>query len=494
VGGVLWTTAANVGSRVLTIFSTFFLTRYLAPAVQGEVNLAYVFVSTAGAATGLGVGPYLAANPKEGRDTAFHGSVLILGVGVLACLACIATGPHVADWLHVPGMLPYVPGLALGHYLDRCGWVPRGLLVREMRFRALGLRATVGELTFAVCSVAFAYSGRGGFAIVYGNIARGAVNLALLFAVTSWRDYLLPCRLAWPTMVKLLRFGVPLTIASLFTVGAMTWDNSFMGWRFGEATVGIYNQAYRLAELPATSVGDHINDVLVPTFAQVDGPVARRRGFFRAASLMALVVFPMALGLGAIAPTLVHVFYPASYAGVGPYLVVLATLSISRSIGNLAGAFLQVVGRTRAFVLIDLILVVTVLGFMAILARWGSVWASAGVGIAFLISVVLTLRVLRPDGITPTATFLAVLRPLLACLPMVAVVLGLRYGLRPLALPGVVQLLAELLGGAAAYVAAAFAIAPKITRDFIELAMSTVRRRARKEPPGDQDAPAKTGG
>lgn len=485
--GFLWTTGANVGSRFLTIVSTFILTRFLAPEVQGEVNLAYVFVNTAGFATALGVGQYIAAHPEEGRETAFHGTIMVLAAGLLACLVCLTTGQSVSEWLKAPGMAQYIPGLVLSHYLERLGWMPRYILVRDLRFRVVGLRVAVGELAFASSSVMFAYLGWGGFAIVGGNLVRAVLGLLVLLVVTNWRDYLLPCRLALATASKVLRYGIPITIGNLFHVGAASWDNSFMGWKFGEATVGVYNQAYRIAELPATNVGEQINDVLVPTFARIDDKDQRRRGFFRAASLMALLVFPMALGLGALAPTMVEVLYPASYAGVEPFLIILATLSISRSIGVLAAGFLQVVKRTGVFMLIDAFLVVTVLGLMWFFSRWGANWSAVGVGIAFTCSVLLTIRALRPEGITIRAVLVAVLPPLLACVPMVAAVVGMRHLLLDLAVPGVVRMLAELATGAVVYVGSALLIAPKISRDFINLGMGVVRRRKARKATGDDE-------
>ncbi len=476
-GGFLWTSAANVGSRAITIISTFVLTRYLAPAVQGEVNLAFVLVGTTGAATTIGVSQFIAAHPKEGRATAFHGTVLVLLLGVISCLAAVASAGAVAGWLNTPGMVAYVPGMALAHYLDRCGWVPRAILVREMRFREAGLRTAIGEIVFAVTGVALARAGFGGDAIVGANLARGVAGLAFLAAVIDRRDYLEPCRLTLATMGKIFRFGLPITVAGLFAMGAMSWDNSFMGYRFGEATVGIYNQAYRLAELPATSVGDQINDVLVPAFARAKDAESRRRGFLRAASLMGMIVFPMALGLGAIAPTMVEVFYPKSYAGVAPFLVVLATLSIARSLGNLAGAYLQVVERTRSFIVIDAVLVVTVLGFMALLAHLGAVWSAIGVAVAYFVMLLLTLSVLRPEGIPLGAVGAAVWRPLLACAPMIAIVLGMRYWLSTMDVPALPRLLIELVCGALAYAATVALIARKITRDLIDLAVNAARKR-----------------
>lgn len=485
-GSLFWVTAASAGARVITIGSTFLLTRFLSPAVQGEVNLAYVFVNTVGISTAVGASQYVASRPREGRDTAFHASVLVLGTGLLAAVVCFFFANFVGHMLKVGGMSAYVPGLLVAHALDRITWVPRALLVRDMRFRTLGLRVAAGEIAYACSSVAFASLGLGGGAIVDGNIVRSLVGLVYMLAVTDLRDHLSPSLPRLATFGRILRFGLPLTVSQLFRLGATTWDNSLMGYRFGGAVVGIYNQAYRLAELPATAFGDPCNDVLVPTFARLTDRAMRRDGFVRAVSLLGLVVFPMACGLGVIAPTLVEVFYPPAYAGVAPFLSTLAVLGIVRAVTSLAGASLQVAGRTQSFIAIDAALLVTLLGTMAILSRWGPGAASLGVGVGFLVSLSLTLRALRPEGIAITASLRAIARPLLACAPMIAAVLSLRIGLCALKIPAFARLLAELLTGALVYTGVALATAPALSRDFLSLVRSLTRRAAATTPPRDR--------
>ena len=73
LSGFLWTTGANISSRVVTIVSTFILTRFLAPELQGEVNVAVAIVALLSSASAFGVGQYIAAHPKETRGVVFHG-------------------------------------------------------------------------------------------------------------------------------------------------------------------------------------------------------------------------------------------------------------------------------------------------------------------------------------------------------------------------------------------------------------------------------------
>lgn len=480
--GFIWTTAANLGSRFITLISTFILTRFLAPELQGEVNLAVVFVASVGAATTLGVGQFVTANPKEGRETAFHGSMLLIGAGLVGVVVCLLSAHQVAGWLKVPAMAQYVPGLVVSHMLDRMGWMQRSILLRDLRFRTFGFRVAIGEITYAFSSVLLASLDWGGDAIVAGNIARAAVSLGFLLVVTDFREYLTPFKLRAAILGRILRFGVPITVAGFFHVGATNWDNSFMGYRFGPATVGVYNQAYRLADLPVSTLGDQINDILIPTFARLDA-ASRVRGFLRATALLSLLVFPVAAGLSVVAPTLVSVFYPPSYAGVAPFLIVLASLSMFRAIGNLAGAMLQVVNRTQVFAFIDLLLVVMVLGSMALLAPLGAVASSCGVGVAFTASVLLTVRALNPEGITVRAVAAAISRPFLACVPMVAAVLGARAVMGDVA--PALRLGAEVGVGVVSFAVSAFLIAGPVARDFIKVGRATMQRR-RGQP--DEDA------
>jgi lipopolysaccharide exporter len=475
--GFLWTTLANVGGRLVTIVSTFFVARFVLPFDQGEFNSAFVIVYTASNATQLGVQQYLAANPESGRQVAFHGGVLTLGAGLIGCALVLAFGGPIANVIGSPGIAHYIPGLVAAHMIERVGWLPRNVLVRDMQFRKVGMRAFVGEVTFAGVSVALAARGWGGDALLVANLVRAVVGLVYLVSVTSWREYLEPCRLKLETFRSMLRFGAPISVSMLFHYGATTWDNLFIAWRFGPATTGLYNQAYKLAELPATYIGEQINDVLVPTFARVSDPEARARGFLRAASLMALVVCPLAVGLGSVAYTAVQTFYPPTYAGVAPFLAVLASLSMFRSIGVLSAGLLQVVGRTRILAVIDLVLIVLLLGSMLILSSFGAVWAAVGVGIAFFLNAVHVVRELKPEGIRLRSVAGALVGPMLACLLMAAAVFGVRQLLEPAGLHPALRLTIEVLVGAVTYVASAFVVARPIAQDFVTLATSIVQRR-----------------
>jgi lipopolysaccharide exporter len=121
-----------------------------------------------------------------------------------------------------------------------------------------------------------------------------------------------------------------------------------------------------------------------------------------------------------------------------------------------------------------------ILGGIVLLGHFGGVlWACAGVGLAFGIHALAILwLVKRVDGIPFMRLLGPLVRPLIACLPMVVAVLAVRYGMTQFGhLPRGVRLGSEVIVGAAAFVVSALAIAPEASRDFIKLARDVVRRR-----------------
>jgi PST family polysaccharide transporter len=124
--------------------------------------------------------------------------------------------------------------------------------------------------------------------------------------------------------------------------------------------------------------------------------------------------------------------------------------------------------------------VLTIVGGIAVLGYFGGVlWGCSGVGLAFGLHALASLwLVKRIDGIPYLELLRPLVRPLLACAPMVAAILSVRYGMRHLEhLPRMVRLTSEVIVGAAAFVVSALAIAPQVSREFLRLARDAVRRR-----------------
>jgi PST family polysaccharide transporter len=229
----------------------------------------------------------------------------------------------------------------------------------------------------------------------------------------------------------------------------------------------MYNLAYNLADVPAIQVGEQIGDVLLPSFARMD-EARRPDAFVRSMALLGLVVFPLAVGLGVVAPTLVATLFDERWRPMGPMLVLLAALSVARPVGWTVASYLQARQLPRRIFWLEAfklgLLVASILSF----GRISPLWTCAAVGVAFGGHALASLWVVRQiDGIPLTRSLGSLLPALLSCLVMALAVLGVRALLVSAHLPAALQLTLEVLGGAVAYVLAVSILARRVSQELI---------------------------
>jgi PST family polysaccharide transporter len=469
--GAVWTISTSVGARAVGLAGTLLLTKFIAPDVYGEVSLAAVIIQTAHAVSSCGLSQYIVSKPHEGRAATFHATFYFTLLGVLALGLAVLFREPLGALIGAPGMARFLPGLAIAGLLERVGTVQDRILVRDMRFAEVGLLRSLGEVAYAVVTVALAWTGWGAGAVVWGSIVRSAVRLVGLSMITARREWLSPSRLTLARTRDLFAFGLPISIAGLAGFGSRRWDNLIFSSLFGESAAGLYNLAYNLADIPATQIGETIGDVLVPSFAQMDSDDRRRAALCRSMRLLILIVAPLALGLGAIAPTLVRALFDPRWVAVAPMLTWLSALSIVRPIAWIGASYLQVKNEPRAIMLLEVTKTCGLLAAIALLGRVGPLWACAAVGIAFTLGSLGYFWVIRRiDGLTLREQILPLVPPVLACAPMVAAILAARRGLVALGgVPSAAGLLVELLVGVLIFIPAALVLAPSASRDLLRL-------------------------
>jgi lipopolysaccharide exporter len=497
----VWTVVTSVGARAVGLAGTLLLTRFLDPGEYGEVSLASVVILTATTFSNCGLSQYIVSKPDAGRAAAFHATFYFTVLGLCALAVALALGGPIGALIQAPGIGRWLPGLALAAVLERVGTVQDRILVRDMRFRAVGLLRSLGEVVYSVGSVGLAATGvgrwwGGGEAVVIASIARSAVRLVALATVTPRREWLSPCAITWKKTRELFAFGLPMSVATLAGFGSRRWDNLVFSSHFGQGAAGVYNLAYNLADIPATQIGETIGDVLVPSFAQMESGPRRRRALLLALRQMMLLVAPLAFGLGAVAPALTRTFFDQRWQGIQVELALLSVLSAVRPIGWIGSSYLQVEDRPRPIMILESVKTVGVVVMMhlaAVLAPRlsgggrlgaGEDWACVAVGLAFGLNALGYMAVLRKkDGIPVREQLAQVAPPMVACAPMVAAVTAVEHALEGAAPPGV-RLLVEIAVGALVFVPSALVLAPGTARELVSLLRTALRKRGDVEAAG----------
>jgi lipopolysaccharide exporter len=485
VRGAAWTLSTSLGTRVVGLVGTLLLARYLAPEEYGEVTAAMIVTLTAFTVTSLGVGNYLLANPGLGRAEVFHATCWFLSTGVIALAVVWAAGSAIGPYFDAPNLPRYMPIFVAAALCDRIEFFPERMLIRKLRFRWLSLARAAGELTYTALSLGLARAGVGPMAIAWAYFARAALKLVAISLAVDWREWLEPHRLRMDTLRAIIRYGSGVSVASIAAALIRRWDNLLVSRYFGTAAMGAYNYAYNLADTPAVAIGEPMSDVVIAAFPQAEG-AKRQVALIRACTMISLIMFPLAFGLGAVADTAVDAFFNRKWANVGPMLMYLSILSAPRPLASIVQSYLFAGHRVRAIVWIEwgsfLTLMAAIAALGALTAGNPTLGPSAILLTCGAVGAVFVLRTLASfwtvtwlDGV-PMRRFLAPLvRPLVACAVMVAAILAVRPALHGQA--PVVRLGLEVALGAAVYLAGARLIFRDAAAEFVGLVRNSLGRR-----------------
>ena len=113
--------------------------------------------------------------------------------------------------------------------------------------------------------------------------------------------------------------------------------------------------AYNLADIPAVQVGEQIDRRAAAGDGGAWHLTSARQRWSRSTALMALAVFPLAVGLGTFAPSLVALILNDKWQAVAPLLTVLSVLSVVRPMGWGVNAYLASFSRTRPMMFLELL-------------------------------------------------------------------------------------------------------------------------------------------
>lgn len=473
VSGAAWNILASLGTRVVGVIATLFVTHYIAPGVYGEVIGAAILVQTCVGISQLGLLHYLTVKRDSGPDVAFHVTFYTSFVFLFVLGAALLTRNRIGPFFGVHELGTYLPWLALSGVMDRLSSVPERLLFRNLRFRFVALTRAAGELAFSSCVMTLAVLGKGGMAMVIAILARSILRAAIFVVSVDAKTWIRPYALRWSTTRAMFAFGLPLSVSNITGILSTRWDNLITSRYFGPGVMGAYNLAYGLSEMPVTQVAEQVGDVLLPSFAQMT-PEERRKMLGRSMALLGILVFPLAVGLAAVSSTIARAFFDAKWANVGPMLAALSVLSITRPVIYITFSYLQATSRVFAVSTIELVKLVVMFALMVLAAPHGIMMVCAAVGASFFFQAIAGLWAATRDGMSFGRTVLGLVRPLLSTVPMVFAVLAIRTALAGAGLHSArIGLVAEIVVGAVVYVVSAFVIAGDTTRDLLSL----VRRR-----------------
>jgi PST family polysaccharide transporter len=243
--------------------------------------------------------------------------------------------------------------------------------------------------------------------------------------------------------------------ARLFWFTYQNSDFIVAGKRLGSQALGAYSYAWTLASIPVDKLSALVVSVTPPIFAAVQDDIpALRRYFLTITEGLAVIAFPLTLGLALVAPELVPVVFGERWLFMIPPLQILAAYSMVRTITPTVSQVLNVTGDTRFLMYMNAFAAVVLPTAFFI----GSEWGTTGIATAWVVAhplvnyFPLNVRAFRRLKL-PVRDYLRALWPAVSGCLLMAGAVSLVRAVVPMKSHHVLGLALEVLAGAAVYAA-----------------------------------------
>ena len=387
VKGVAWTATDRVANLGIGFVIGVILARILSPSDYGLLAMIAVFNAIAYAFLDSGFGNALIRKPdltENDNSTAFFfnigASVVVYGIIWLIAplVAQFYDKPILAQLLRAEGILLIISAFKI---------VQNTQLSRALNFKAKAIINVSSHIVAGAIAIVVAYRGFGVWSLVIQHVATGLLSLIMFWVVSPWRPrgrwdknsfkYL------WGYGSKLLASGVIDRIyANIYPI--------IIGKFFSAADLGQYTRAKDYTRLPSQSLTEVLQQVTFPVLSQIQNDDARLRDSYRRMlRFTAFIVFPIMVGMAALAHPLIITLITDKWVECVPYLQIICFASTWYPIHAINLNLLQVKGRSDLFLRLEIIkkLIVTVAIFVCV--PFGIIGICVGGVCTSLISLVI---------------------------------------------------------------------------------------------------------
>lgn len=307
VSGVLWKIGEQGGRQIIQFVVSVVLARLIAPDQFGMIAMLGVFTGVASVFIDSGFSAALIR--KTNRTQADCSTVYWFNILVsLFCYVILFfSAPWVSDFYDMPELTSILRVTSLAIVIGSLAGVHNTLLRANMNFKAMTIYNLAGVLISGIVGVVMAYMDLKVWALVGQMLTMTAITTIFLWFKVKWRPSFIISKASFREFFsfgwKLLGSGLLDTLyGNIYTI--------VIGKVYKASELAFYNRAGSLTNLTSSMPTGILQSVTYPTLCKLqDDDNALKNGYRRTIRISAFVVFPLCLGVGAVAYPLINVLF-----------------------------------------------------------------------------------------------------------------------------------------------------------------------------------------
>ena len=451
VKGVVWSSVDRFFSQGIQFIFSILIARLLLPSDYGTVAMLNIFLAISQTFIDSGFGTALIRKidkTEEDFSTVFY-------FNIAAALAFYGilwfTAPYIADFYDIPLLKDITRVVALTLVFGSFSGIQSARLSIAIDFRSRAIISITVTLVTGALGLWMAYSGYGVWALVMQSVVSSLLRTILLWAFVRWMPKLV---FSWKSFKELFSFGSKLLASGLLDTAYNNIYTLVIGKVFSSSALGVYSRADSLAQYPSSNITSVLQGVTFPVLSSIQNEPERLTSAYKKfIRLSAFVVFPLMIGLSAVADPLIRLVLTDKWEGAIYLLQIICFSMMWYPVHAINLNLLQVEGRSDYFLKLEIIKKIQGVIVLCITIPLGLVTMCYGRVVSSVLCLVYKTNYTKKHINYGFASQMKDLLPILAH----SLVMGVIVWMIVLFLPSLwLQLVVGVIAGAAYYLVGAY--------------------------------------
>lgn len=413
--GVFYTAIAKYSGVVISLAVTAVLSRLIPIEEFGIVAIATVLIAFFSMFSDMGIAPAIIQKKDLTDDDLNNIFSFSIWSGLLLTALFFFGAWPIAKYYDSPVLVSICRLLSINLFFASANLVPNALLLRNKRFKFIGLRTFIIQIVCGIAAIASAYMGAG----LYSIIVTPILTSIILFFI-NYSQYRLKFRftLGLVSIRKIFSYSMYQLGFNLFNYFSRNLDNLLMGKHMSMTDLGYYEKSYKMMMYPLQLIPNIVSPVMHPIFSELQDDYKKlSASFMGVIKILAFIGFPLSALLFFGAKELILLLFGNQWGpSVPPFMILSLTVGL-QIILSTTGAIFQASNSTKMLFWCGV--ATTVINIAAIcigVFGYGTTVAVAwSICISFTINFILTFYLMfyRVFHLSWTPLWLSLLSPLI---------------------------------------------------------------------------------
>ena len=318
LSGLFWSFGERITAQLVTFIITIILARILTPGDYGSVSLILVFITLANVFVSNGFGESLVQKhnaTEEDFSTIFWCSFIF---SIILYIALFFAAPFIAQFYGIQLLCPLIRVLAIKLPISSISTVQHAYVSKHMQFKKFFFSTLGGTIVSGIVGVVMAYLGYGPWAVVSQYLVNTTIDTVVLLFTVPWRPRF--C-FEWDSAKELMRFGWKMMLSAFINNAYGEIRSLIIGKIYSSEDLAQYKRGHQFPSLFITNINTAVSAVIFPAISLVNDDIAEVKRLTRKSMIVtSYLIFPIMVGLGAVAEPLVKLLLTDKWLPCVPFL------------------------------------------------------------------------------------------------------------------------------------------------------------------------------